>query len=81
MLKTHHFKTGGKRTMNDCIINSNEIFLQSIICDEVMKNPQQDNIEIYNSIVLKTDISCIEQVERILTLIKMNKQALSYDLA
>lgn len=67
--------------MNDCIINSNEIFLQSIICDEVMKNPQQDNIEIYNSIVLKTDISCIEQVERILTLIKMNKQALSYDLA
>ena len=67
--------------MNDCIISSNEIFLQSIVCDEVLKNPQRDNIEIYNIVATKTDISCIEQVERILNLIKMNKLALMHDLA
>ena len=65
--------------MNDCIISPNEIFLQSIVCDEVVKNPNSDNIEIYNIVATKADISCIEQVERILTLIKMNKMALTRD--
>lgn len=65
--------------MNDCIIGPNEIFLQSIVCDEVIKNPNRDNIEIYNIVATKTDISCIEHVERILTLIKMNKMALVHD--
>ena len=67
--------------MNECIISSNAIILQSIVCDEVLKNPQRDNIEIYNIVATKTDISCIEQVERILNLIKMNKMALMHDLA
>ena len=62
--------------MKDNLIKSDEIYLQDIVCLNVMKNPNMNNFDLYNQIVEMLDVYDIKTIETIFKLIKMNKQAL-----
>jgi hypothetical protein len=59
--------------VNDEILNIDEIYIQDIICSTVADNPKADDFVIYNKIMSMIDILTIEETNRILDLIKLNK--------
>lgn len=59
--------------MHDEIINVSDIYIQSIICDAVSKNVKADAYTIYNNIVSMLNIEQLDDVNRILQLIELNK--------
>lgn len=61
--------------MHDELINSNEIYIQDMVCTVVASNPRADDFALYNTISTMVNIESLETTERILTLIKMNKTA------
>jgi hypothetical protein len=63
--------------MNDELIDLNEIYIQDIVCSAVAANPKADNFTLYNAISTIIEIQSLEATDRILTLIKLNKTALT----
>lgn len=62
--------------MTNKLIDSNEIYLQDVVCTVVAKHKADDDFAIYNMVSSMVEISDIEMAEKILRLIKINKLAL-----
>lgn len=65
----------GDDIVNDELINSNEIYIQDMVCTVVASNPRADDFALYNQISTMINIESLETVSRILSLIKINKIA------
>lgn len=58
------------------ILSDKELYIQDVINDAVFKaDNKTSDVEIYNMIYDKIEVSSLEAVMRILHLIKLNKQA------
>ena len=59
--------------MHDELINSNEIYLQDVVCSVVAANPRLDDFVLFNKISPMVEIQTLEVTRKILSLIKINK--------
>ena len=50
--------------MKDNLIKSDEIYLQDIVCLNVMKNPNMNNFDLYNQIVEMVDVYDIKNIPK-----------------
>lgn len=62
--------------MHDELINSNDIYMQDVVCTAVASNPDAEDFVLYNIISTMLDIPSLETTDKILSLIKLNKTAL-----
>ena len=58
------------------LIQGHEIFLQDIVYDAVSKDPEKDEVILYNRIIQIIDVDSLHAASRILELIKLNKRVL-----
>ena len=62
--------------LNDEIISSSDLYLQDIVCSIVFSNPKEDDFVIYNKVVDMVDVNEMNDLIKILNLIKLNKTAI-----
>jgi len=63
--------------MQDELLRADEIYIQDIVCSVVAANPQMDDFGLYNVISTMVEVSSLHTVNRILALIRINKNAFS----